>query len=84
MVYSLNLGERSFRTKEFYRELQDLITPAGISFYQSDWDDSLPAFFHNTLGNYYFKLNLVQEYHKNACSFVILKKIVFSNKDFIF
>jgi len=45
----LNLGERSFRTKEFYRELQDLITPAGISFYQSDWDDSLPAFFHNTL-----------------------------------
>jgi len=46
----LNLGDRTFRTKKFYRDLQDSITPAGISFYQSDWDDSLPAFFHNKLG----------------------------------
>jgi len=46
----LNLGERTFRTKQFYRDLQDLITPAGISFYQSDWDDSLTTFFHTALG----------------------------------
>ena len=49
--FSINLGDRTFQTKKFYRDLQDLITPAGVSFYQSDWDDSLTTFFHNTLGN---------------------------------
>lgn len=35
--------------KRFYREMQDSITPAGLSFFQSDWDDSLTEFFHKTL-----------------------------------
>lgn len=34
---------------EFYRNYQDDITPAGLSFFQSDWDSSLTDFYHNIL-----------------------------------
>jgi large subunit ribosomal protein L38 len=44
-----NLSERSFSTYEFYKNQQDNITPAGLAFFQSDWDNSLRDFFHNTL-----------------------------------
>ncbi|XP_049829664.1 39S ribosomal protein L38, mitochondrial [Schistocerca gregaria] len=45
----LRLTDRTFRTLDFYRERQDDITPAGLAFFQSDWDSSLTNFFHNTL-----------------------------------
>nr|CAH0098953.1 unnamed protein product [Daphnia galeata] len=45
----LELANRTFHTKKFYREFQDYITPAGLSFFQSDWDYTLTDFFHNTL-----------------------------------
>ncbi|XP_045618376.1 large ribosomal subunit protein mL38 isoform X1 [Procambarus clarkii] len=45
----LSLKERSFSSLTFYRELQDVITPAGLSWFQSDWDSSLTNFFHHTL-----------------------------------
>nr|XP_022915739.1 39S ribosomal protein L38, mitochondrial [Onthophagus taurus] len=45
----LDLEQRTFSTLEFYREHQDALTPAGLSFFQSDWDQSLRNFFHNTL-----------------------------------
>nr|XP_053646666.1 uncharacterized protein LOC128698475 isoform X3 [Cherax quadricarinatus] len=45
----LSLKERTFSTLSFYRELQDNITPAGLSWFQSDWDSSLTDFFHHTL-----------------------------------
>ncbi|KAK4019970.1 hypothetical protein OUZ56_001968 [Daphnia magna] len=45
----LELANRTFHMKRFYREMQDSITPAGLSFFQSDWDDSLTEFFHKTL-----------------------------------
>nr|CAD7604724.1 unnamed protein product [Timema genevievae] len=45
----LCLEERTFRTQDFYRERQDDLTPAGLAFFQSDWDPSLTDFFHNTL-----------------------------------
>lgn len=45
----LQLEERTFQTLDFYRERQDDITPAGLAFFQSDWDKSLTDFFHNTL-----------------------------------
>ncbi|XP_063235721.1 large ribosomal subunit protein mL38 [Bacillus rossius redtenbacheri] len=45
----VNLSERTFRTQDFYRERQDDITPAGLAFFQSDWDRSLTDFYHNTL-----------------------------------
>jgi len=45
-----NLTARTFSTYEFYRDLQDHMTPAGLSFFQSDWDRSLTPFFQNILG----------------------------------
>lgn len=45
----LQLRERTFSTLDFYRELQDEITPAGVAWFQSDWDSSLTKVFHNTL-----------------------------------
>lgn len=44
-----NLEYRTFSTFDFYREHQDQITPAGLSFFQVNWDDSLTAFYHNIL-----------------------------------
>ncbi|XP_010890204.1 39S ribosomal protein L38, mitochondrial isoform X2 [Esox lucius] len=45
----VSLSERSFKTEQFYRKHQDLITPAGLSFFQSQWDQSVTNTFHNTL-----------------------------------
>lgn len=45
----LSLKDRSFSTLEMYQEQQDNMTPAGITWYQADWDPSLTDFFHNTL-----------------------------------
>ncbi|XP_065315001.1 large ribosomal subunit protein mL38-like isoform X2 [Gordionus sp. m RMFG-2023] len=44
-----SLKDRTFSTLEFYRRFQDHITPVGLNFYQSIWDDSLPIFFRETL-----------------------------------
>ncbi|XP_011169405.1 39S ribosomal protein L38, mitochondrial [Solenopsis invicta] len=45
----LNLEERNWRTLEFYRKYQDQLTPAGLAFFQSDWEPSLKEFYYNTL-----------------------------------
>lgn len=44
-----SLNERTFSTFNFYSELQDDLTPAGLAFFQSDYDSSLRDFFHNVL-----------------------------------
>lgn len=44
-----NLEERNWRTLDFYRKYQDQLTPAGLAFFQSDWEPSLKEFYHNTL-----------------------------------
>ncbi|XP_022110541.1 39S ribosomal protein L38, mitochondrial-like isoform X2 [Acanthaster planci] len=44
------LRERTFETLEFYRQYQDMITPAGLGFFQSRWDSSVRETFHQTLG----------------------------------
>lgn len=44
-----DLSLRTFDTFEFYRERQDEMTPAGLSFFQVDWDNSLTSFFHKVL-----------------------------------
>ena len=49
VAFSHVLAERTFRTKEFYRQFEDQLTPAGLAFYQTDWDASLTDFFHKTL-----------------------------------
>ncbi|VEN48228.1 unnamed protein product [Callosobruchus maculatus] len=45
----LNLPDRTFSTYDFYRELQDDLTPSGLAFFQADWDTSLKDFYHNKL-----------------------------------
>ncbi|XP_058061900.1 large ribosomal subunit protein mL38 [Anopheles bellator] len=45
-----SLPERTFRTLDFYRTHQERITPAGLAFFQCDWDATLPAFYHEKLG----------------------------------
>jgi len=44
-----SLQERTFKTFEFYKDHEDVITPAGLAFFQADWDDTLTPVFHNTL-----------------------------------
>jgi len=45
----LNLEERNWKTLDFYRKYQDHLTPAGLAFFQSDWEHSLKEFYYNTL-----------------------------------
>ncbi|XP_070708032.1 large ribosomal subunit protein mL38 isoform X2 [Pempheris klunzingeri] len=44
-----SLVDRTFKTVEFYRKHQDNLTPAGLAFYQCQWDESVTNTFHNTL-----------------------------------
>lgn len=44
-----DLTKRNFNTFEFYKSRQDDITPAGLAFFQCDWDKSLTDFYHNEL-----------------------------------
>lgn len=44
-----SLEERTFKTVEFYRKHQDHMTPIGLAFFQSQWDESVTNTFHNTL-----------------------------------
>ncbi|XP_011860991.1 PREDICTED: 39S ribosomal protein L38, mitochondrial [Vollenhovia emeryi] len=45
----LSLEERNWRTLDFYRRYQDDLTPAGLAFFQSDWEPSLQEFYYNVL-----------------------------------
>lgn len=44
-----NLEKRTFKTYDFYRQYQDEITPAGLAFYQTNYDKSLTKFYHDVL-----------------------------------
>ncbi|XP_076686200.1 mitochondrial ribosomal protein L38 isoform X2 [Andrena cerasifolii] len=46
----LQLKERDWNTLEFYRQHQDHLTPAGLAFFQSDWDPTVKQFYQSTLG----------------------------------
>ncbi|KAK7122270.1 hypothetical protein R3I94_019406 [Phoxinus phoxinus] len=43
------LKQRTFRTLDFYRKHQDIITPAGLAFFQCQWDQSVTQTFHELL-----------------------------------
>lgn len=62
----LNLKERDWKTLEFYRKHQDQMTPAGLAFFQSDWDSSLKEFYYNTLNTKMpiFRYNFPKPYIK--------------------
>ncbi|CAG5911895.1 unnamed protein product [Menidia menidia] len=44
-----SLVDRTFKTVEFYRRHQDHMTPAGLAFFQCQWDESVTKTFHDTL-----------------------------------
>ncbi|KAF5909073.1 39S ribosomal protein L38, mitochondrial, partial [Clarias magur] len=44
-----SLQQRSFKTMDFYRKHEDVITPAGLAFFQSQWDNSVTSTFHTLL-----------------------------------
>ena len=46
---SVNLEARTFHSAEFYKEHQEVITPAGLGFFQSDYDSTIRDFFHHKL-----------------------------------
>ncbi|XP_028821115.1 large ribosomal subunit protein mL38 [Denticeps clupeoides] len=43
------LNERTFKTVDFYRKHQDVLTPASLAFFQCQWDESVTSVFHNVL-----------------------------------
>ena len=43
----VDLAKRTFKTRQFFDD--NKVTPAGLSFFQSDWDSTLTRFFHHTL-----------------------------------
>lgn len=45
----LELSDRTFSTYNFYRKRESQITPAGLAWFQADWDTSVTAFFHEQL-----------------------------------
>lgn len=45
-----DLDGRTFKTFDFYEKHQDAITPAGLAFFQSNWDKTLTDFYQNVLG----------------------------------
>lgn len=46
------LDKRTFKTYDFYRQYQDDITPAGLAFYQTNYDKSLTKFYHEVLSKF--------------------------------
>lgn len=46
------LEQRKFNSFEFYKNLQDDITPAGLAFFQSKWEPSMTSFYHNVLSKF--------------------------------
>ncbi|XP_071958955.1 large ribosomal subunit protein mL38-like [Antedon mediterranea] len=44
-----NSHSRTFSTLEFYKRYQDIITPAGVNFFQCRWDRSVTTVFHRQL-----------------------------------
>jgi hypothetical protein len=73
-VYSLQLEKRTFQTLDFYRERQDDITPAGLAFFQSDWDVSVTDFFHDTLSKYWETIQWIIWHYDLFSQIVHLKK----------
>jgi large subunit ribosomal protein L38 len=45
-----NLEKRTFLTFDFYKKYQDILTPAGMSFFQSKWDETVGDVLHDTFG----------------------------------
>lgn len=62
---SHSLRERTFSTLEFYRKHQDSMTPAGLAFFQSQWDQSVTKTFHETLSESLHRFLFLNLWHYN-------------------
>lgn len=49
LVSSYSLKMRTFSTFDFYRKHEDDMTPAGLAFFQCQWDSSVTWIFHQLL-----------------------------------
>lgn len=49
LVSSHSLKMRTFSTFDFYRKHEDAMTPAGLAFFQCQWDSSVTWVFHQLL-----------------------------------
>lgn len=60
-----DLAKRTFKTYDFYKKLQDNLTPAGLAFFQSDYDANVKDFYHNVLNmkEPIFEYDFPQPYH---------------------
>lgn len=47
-----SVEKRTFSTLDFYRKFQDDLTPAGLCFFQADYDKSVKKVFHEKLGEF--------------------------------
>lgn len=63
--YRNDLAKRTFKTYDFYKNLQDHMTPAGLAFFQSDYDANVKDFYHNVLNmkEPLFEYDFPQPYH---------------------
>lgn len=48
-VFSDDLRLRTFSTPEFYLKNENSLTPAGLAFFQTEWDHSCTECFHQRL-----------------------------------
>jgi large subunit ribosomal protein L38 len=46
---AVDLSRRTFRTSDFLQKFDGQLTPAGLSFFQSDYDSSVKQVFHDVL-----------------------------------
>ncbi|CAK1600995.1 unnamed protein product [Parnassius mnemosyne] len=49
VTHNSSLEDRTFYTRDWYQKYQDNITPVGLAFFQSDWDQTVKDYFHNVL-----------------------------------
>lgn len=43
------LNDRTFVSRDWYKKYEDVITPAGLAFHQTDWDMTLTKVYHEKL-----------------------------------
>lgn len=67
------MDKRTFTTLDFYRKYQDNITPAGLAFFQADWDSNVTDFYHNVLNTKepIFEYDFPEWYHRDEEYFAL-------------
>lgn len=45
-----SLRERNFSTRDWYIKNENHLTPVGLKFFQTTWDEAVPGIYHEILG----------------------------------